>query len=207
MTTHNIPLELANLHGYFSSERAPILTIEPGDSIICQTIDAGWGGEPYTPDPTNQRRKFPGYDKETDGDGHAMIGPIAIQGAKPGMTLAVRINEIIPGAWGGCFAGGWQSSVNARYGIENEGVAHVWTLDRETMTGRNHMGHTVTLRPFMGVMGAPAGQVYHLAARFWQLDCGADADNALLPIPVEGACSQWAMVTQCGRRREVPSYD
>ena len=31
----------------------------------------------------------------------------------------------------------------------------VWTFDADKRIGRNHLGHQVTLRPFMGVMGMP----------------------------------------------------
>ena len=194
-TTHTIPLTLDNQHGYFSPDRAPILTIDPGDSIVTSTLDAGWGIEPYTGgDVVHTRKKFPGYDVEAYGNGHAMIGPVAIRGAHPGMTLVVRIDEIIPGAWGGTFAGGWKSSVNARYGAEDSGIVHAWTLDRQSMTGRNHLGHTVTLRPFMGVMGMPPpepGRHITSPPRVWggNLDCKelTAGTTLYLPIPVEGA--------------------
>ena len=193
MATHRIELELANLHGYFSAERAPILTIDSGDSVIYRTLDAGWGNEPYVGGVFREREKFPGYDKTTDGDGHSMVGPVAVRGAKPGMTLAVRINEIVPGAWGGCFAGGWESSVNKRYGIEHEGVVHAWMMDAETMTGRSNLGHTLALRPFMGVMGMPPpepGRHITSPPRVWggNLDCKEliAGTTLYLPIPVEG---------------------
>ena len=193
-TTHTIDLTLENLHGYYSPERAPILTIDPGDSIVTRTLDAGWGNEPYIGGAYHEREKFPGYDKEKDGDGHSMIGPIAVRGAKPGMTLVIRINQIVPGAWGGTFAGGWKSSVNARYGIEDRGVVHAWALDRESMTGRSNLGHTVALRPFLGVMGMPPpepGRHGTPPPRIWggNLDCKEliAGTTLYLPIPVEGA--------------------
>ena len=39
--------------------------------------------------------------------GHALCGPIAIEGAEPGMTLEIEIGAIVPGTWGWTFAGGW----------------------------------------------------------------------------------------------------
>ena len=193
MTTHTIPLELANLHGYFSPERAPILTIDPGDAVIYKTLESGWRVEPFAGGDYREVTRFPSYNEAEYGGGHAMIGPIAVRGAKPGMTLAVRINEIIPAAWGNCLAGGWQSSVNARYGIEDRGIVHAWMLNAGTMTGRNHLGHTVTLRPFMGVMGMPPPELgRHITSppRVWggNLDCKelTAGTTLYLPIPVEG---------------------
>jgi acetamidase/formamidase len=193
-TTHTLEPELKTLHGYFSPERAPILTIDPGDSVIYRTLDAGWGDEPYTGGDVHKRSKFPGYDPAEYGDGHALVGPIAVTGAKPGMTLTVQINAIVPGAWGGCFAGGWNSVFNQRYGVTDGGTVHAWTMDAETMTGRNHLGHTVTLRPFMGVMGMPPpepGRHSTAPPRIWggNLDCKelVAGSTLYLPIPVEGA--------------------
>jgi len=192
--TYSLEPELRTLHGYFSRERAPILTIDPGDSVIYKTIEAGWRVEPYVSGDYDEVPRFPGYDRETMGDGHALIGPVFVRGAHPGMTLVVRINAVIPTTWGSCIAGGWSSSVNQRYGTENSGVIHRWTMDTDTMTARSHLGHTVTLRPFMGVMGMPPdepGRQPTPPPRF----CGGNLDckeliagtTLYLPIPVEGA--------------------
>ena len=46
------------------------------------------------------RKKFPEFNRDRDG-GHALIGPIEVRGAEPGMSIEIKINEIIPGSWGG----------------------------------------------------------------------------------------------------------
>ncbi|MEO8397522.1 MAG: acetamidase/formamidase family protein, partial [Chloroflexota bacterium] len=192
--TYRLEPDLRNMHGYFSPDLAPALTIDPGDSVIYRTLDAGAGIEPYEGGVFKEREKFPGDDMEVYGDGHCLTGPVFVRGAHPGMTLVVRINSVIPGAWGGCFAGGWPSPVNKRYGTEDKGVVHAWTMNPETMTGRNHLGHTVTLRPFMGVMGMPPaepGRHPTPPPRIWggNLDCKEliAGTTLYLPIPVEGA--------------------
>ena len=38
----------------------------------------------------------------------------------------------------------------------DEGTVHAWELDAERNIGRNHLGHSVTLNPFLGVIGMPA---------------------------------------------------
>ena len=43
MTTHTIALGPETLHGYYSRELTPVVTIDPGDIVRCQTLDAGWG--------------------------------------------------------------------------------------------------------------------------------------------------------------------
>lgn len=147
MATHTIPLERRTLHGSFSREREPVLTVESGDRVQFSTLSAGWHVAPG--------QRFEPRDPELD-RGHAMVGPIAIRGAEPGMTLEVRINALRPAEWGWTVAGGWRSPINDRLGIAaGDEIRHAWTLDREAMVGRNQHGHTVTLRPFLGVMGMP----------------------------------------------------
>ncbi len=147
MATHVIPLARETLHGYFSRERTPVLTIDSGDSVQFSTLDAGWHVAPG--------KKYEQRNSDFD-RGHALIGPIAIRGAAPGMTLEVRINALRPAEWGWTVAGGWPSAVNERMGVDTGAeVRHAWTLDREALLGRNQHGHTVKLRPFLGVMGMP----------------------------------------------------
>lgn len=42
MTIHQISLSQETLIGSFSTEVKPILTIDSGDTIRFQTLDAGW---------------------------------------------------------------------------------------------------------------------------------------------------------------------
>lgn len=100
MALFEIEPERRALRGAFSREFEPVLTIDPGDTVRFRTLDAGWNIDPrHTDDPGGKPRKFEPRDREQD-DGHALCGPVAIRGARPGMTLEVRINEIQPGSWG-----------------------------------------------------------------------------------------------------------
>src|SRR2546421_11941501 len=92
MGVHEIPLERRTLHGYFSSALAPVLAVDPGDSVTFQALNAGWrwdanADHPDAPAPGPLR-------------GHALNGPIAVRGARAGQTLVVRIDEVRPGPWG-----------------------------------------------------------------------------------------------------------
>lgn len=193
-TLHTLEPERASLHGHFSRDLPPALTIEPGDTVRYRTLDAGWGAEPFTGGEYTPRKAVFDLRPELD-TGHAMNGPVFIRGAEPGMTLEVRIDVIRPGAWGGCLAGGWNGSFNQRLriGEGTHGIVHAWTLDADTLTGRNHLGHTVTLRPFMGVMGMPPPEPgIHPTPppRIWggNLDCKelVAGTTLYLPIPVPG---------------------
>src|SRR5512138_2627257 len=107
MTQHVVKPTKETLHGHYSRDLPPILTIASGDSVRYQTLDAGWGLL-ENPNPYDKPMKFPGRDRERD-PGHALCGPIAIQDAKAGMTLELRFKKIRTGTWGWCGAGGYPS--------------------------------------------------------------------------------------------------
>ncbi len=157
MTLYTIEPERATLHGPFSRERPPVLTIDSGDTVRYRTLDSGWGLEPPSA-PGQPRRQFEPRDQERDA-GHALCGPVAIRGAQPGMTLEVQIDVVRPGTWGVTYVGGtWREQMNRRLGVAEREDALIWTLDPDAQTGRDHYGHVVALRPFMGVMGMPPAE-------------------------------------------------
>ena len=191
MTTYTIEPEYKTLHGTFSREYSPVLTIESGDTVQFRTLDAGWhlalteDGEP--------ENKFEPRD-EVRGKGHALCGPVAIRGAQPGMVLEVHINEVRPGSWGWTVAGGWDSAVNKKLGLVEERVRLRWALNADEMIGRDQYGHTIALRPFMGVMGMPPDEpgIHPTSPPRY---CGGNIDckelvagtTLYLPISVAGA--------------------
>jgi acetamidase/formamidase len=150
MAVHFVEPTRESLHGAFSRDWPPILTIDPGDTVCFRTLDAGWNLEGRVVPP----KKFEPRIAERD-NGHALCGPIAIRGAEPGMMLAIQIDKVVPGSWGWSVAGGWDSPLNRRLGIVEGEYGHNWELDVEKMTGRNQYGHIIRLSPFMGVMGMP----------------------------------------------------
>lgn len=156
MAFYQVEPERRTLHGKFSRDLPPCLTVNPGDTVRFQTLDAGWNIEPRTSTILTERpQKFEPRDRERDA-GHALCGPVFIEGAQPGMTLEIEIGEIRPGTWGWSCAGGWDSPLNRQLGVAGgEELLHLWTLDTDAMTGCNQHGHEVSLRPFLGVMGMP----------------------------------------------------
>ncbi len=151
---HVLRPDRSTLHGHFSRDLAPVLEIDPGDTVRFQCLDAAWGMEPHN-GKNMDRRFFPDRDPVLD-TGHALTGPVFVRGAKPGMTLAVRVDALEVGDWGWTFAGGWKCDWNEILGMTEDGVFQTWTFDRATNTARNQLGFRVNLRPFMGVMGMPA---------------------------------------------------
>jgi acetamidase/formamidase len=193
VTTHEIPLERRTLHGHFSRELAPVVTIEPGDSIAFAAPDAGWGIGPPRDD-GGTRERFEPRDPELD-RGHPLIGPVEVRGARPGQVLVVEIEEVRVGTWGITDAGGWSTPLNERLGVaDGEPATLTWSLDAEAAVGRDQTGREVELRPFLGVIGMPPPEPgIHSTApprvSGGNIDCKelVAGTTLFLPIPVDGA--------------------
>ena len=163
-----IPLEEATLHGYFSSVLPPVLTVEPGDAVRFQSLNARWHWDPDT--------DFVERDAELH-NGHALTGPIEVRGARAGQTLVVSIDEVTPRNWGVTFA---------------HGEAFAWQIDDDTAT--DVRGKTVSLAPFLGVIGMPPAEPgIHSTGpprlSGGNIDCKllVAGTTLYLPIPVDGA--------------------
>jgi len=174
---HSLEPDARTLHGHFSPELSPVLTVDPGDSVTYRTLDCWWSAGPYTGGPNSER---PRVAEHRPGGNHALVGPVAVRGARPGLTLSVTVDAVEPATWGTTVAAG--------------GVVHAWTLDPTTMTGRNQHGHTVALRPFMGILGMPPAEPGRHSTipprrHGGNLDCKelVAGSTLYLPIPVAGA--------------------
>lgn len=191
---HKIELDSKNLHSSFNREYQPILTVKSGDSVQLKTLDIQWG---YSASENEERTIFESREQE-EKIGHPIVGPIAIEGAKPGMVLEIRTNELIPAWYGRNWAGGTPSWQNEKLDlVDSERVQLDWKLDPLKMTGSCQIGDKefrVGLSPFLGLMGvAPAEEGTHRTAppRY----CGGNIDckelvrgsSLFLPISVEGA--------------------
>jgi acetamidase/formamidase len=183
---HELPLERRTLHGHFSPDLEPVLAVDPGDSVVFSALDSGWNVEPG--------RKFEPRHPDLDA-GHALVGPIEVRSARAGGTLAVSIDEVRVGTFGVTVAGGWSSFLNDRLGVA-DGEEHLlrWELDADAGTGRDQLGRTVDLRPFLGVIGMPPPESgvhpTRPPRRFGgNIDCAelVAGTTLYLPIPVGGA--------------------
>jgi len=88
VTTHEIPLEPRTVHGWFSRDYEPVLSVEPGDRVELQSLNAGWRW--------NIEERW----DVAEGAGHALTGPILVRGAQAGGTLAVHFDELRVASWG-----------------------------------------------------------------------------------------------------------
>ncbi len=133
---HRLPLERRTLHGHFSRELPPVLTVDPGDSVRFQALNSGWRWEPDAE--FLDERDAQGLDS-----GHALSGPIEVRRARAGQTLVVGIDEVRPGPWGVTFG---------------DGELFSWRIDTASRTAKDNWGTSVKLAPFLGVIGMPPGE-------------------------------------------------
>ena len=180
-----------NLHGHFSRDLRPILTIESGDTVNYRTLDAGWHAQPPDEPFGSRPPQFQPRDPDLDA-GHCLVGPVKIRGAEPGMGLEIRINEIAVGSWGWTRAG-FPSPVNNFLGIADKPAFHTWSLDPDAMRGQNQHGFEIALSPFMGVMGMPPDEPGILSTSpprqtGGNLDCKelVPGTSLFLPVAVAG---------------------
>lgn len=188
MMIHHIEPVVHTLHGHFSRDLALVLTIESGDTVRYRTLDAGWSVID-NPDPFERPPKFPDRDSALH-PGHALCGPVAIQGAKAGMTLEVHLKTIRTGTWGWSAAGFWHPR-GKELGLPDK-IDHMirWRLDADVGVATTQDGMRVQMRPFMGVLGMPpnqAGQHSTVPPRFGggNIDCKELIVGSRLFLPVE----------------------
>lgn len=191
-TPHILTPERANLHGRFSRELPPALTIDPGDVVRFTTLDVSWGLENHL-DGVSPRQKWGPRDPERD-DGPALCGPVYIRGAQPGMTLEVHLQKLVPGPWGWTYAGGaghFNGALNQALGVaEQPETLMKWAIRPEEDLAVNQHGHRVAIRPFFGIMGvAPGAPGDHPGwfprATGGNMDCKELSEGAVLYLPVE----------------------
>jgi acetamidase/formamidase len=96
VTHHHLKASAANCHwGYFDAARAPVLTVESGDSVTIDTVSGGPGQIPKSgfhipPELLDIHANEKGHPIGP----HILTGPVAVAGAKPGQVLEVRISEV-----------------------------------------------------------------------------------------------------------------
>ncbi|RPF50634.1 acetamidase/formamidase family protein [Aquisalibacillus elongatus] len=190
---HQLELKTENLHRSFDHSYTPILTVNSGDTVQLTTPDIQWG---YSKSKDEPKIQLDSREQE-DVKGHPIIGPIEIKGAKPGMVLEVRTNNLMPGWYGTNWAGGTSAWQNEKLNLTNEEKIQLdWELDAKTMTGTTKVGNRelhVGLNPFMGLMGvAPAEPGLHTTPPprrvGGNIDCKelSRGSSLFLPIEVDG---------------------
>ena len=150
MTGHQLDPSPSTTVDVFSCDLPPVLTVDPGDTIVLRSLDASGHLQPQT---------FPGETVPTMASkrrsgGHCLTGPIAVRGAVPGEVLAVRFISLRPDTWGYTVAAGGDTPLTRRLGLHEGAPAWLlWQIDADAGVATSDRGHTVRIAPFHGVTG------------------------------------------------------
>jgi len=176
MARHELTAGPATVHwGYYDASLKPVLTVDPGDTLVVHTES---GREEYLPllgkRASQALRDILG--KVPQGPGpHILTGPVAVRGARPGDVLEVRIREVKPRYdWGyniiRPLAGGLPEDFPYTRSV-------IVDIDSKGGTGDWGAGVKVPLRPFFGNFGVappPAmGRIWSYPPGEW----GGNLDN------------------------------
>jgi acetamidase/formamidase len=190
MTSHRLDPEPGTTADVFSRAHQPVLTIDPGDTVVVRSLDASGHLERQTTPGEVKPKMLPGA------RGHCLTGPIAVRGAQPGDMLALRLTGLRPGEWGWTAAGSQDTPVTQRLGLAGGPQSWLlWELDADAGKGTADRGFTRALAPFLGVMGlAPAEAGEHStipprASVGGNIDCRelVAGSTLFLPVGVAGA--------------------
>jgi acetamidase/formamidase len=199
MTSHRLDTTAETAVDVFSADRAPVLTVAPGDTVTVRSLSAAG----YT-----ERQPAPGVDAPVLIDsrrGHCLVGPIAVAGARPGQVLAVRFDELVPDDWGYTASGGVDTELNRALGLADPAARGplLWDVDAAAGTARNQLGLGVRTAPFLGVVGVPpeaTGEHSTIPPRAvggGNIDCRelVAGSTLYLPVTVSGTALECGMTT------------
>jgi len=192
---HHLKSNAETCHwGFFDAARKPVLTVDSGDKITVDTLTgapafiptSGFHVPPELAEVHARAERF-------DGGPHILTGPIAVNGAKPGKVLEVRILDVkLRQDWGfnliRPLAGTLQDD------FHETRLVHI-PLDAERNVGRMPWGLELPLAPFFGVMGVAPPKTWGRITSIVPRAHGGNIDNKelvagttlFLPIFVEGA--------------------
>jgi acetamidase/formamidase len=181
---HHLPATPETTVDVFDRDTPPVLTIDPGDSLVVGSLDAAGYLERRVHGPT----MLPGR------RGHCLTGPIEVRDAEPGMVLQVHLTSITAADWGWTAAGVKDTALNRSLGVAGgPGSWLTWDIDGDTAT--SNLGHAVAVAPFLGVVGVPPAEpgphstIPPRAGSGGNIDCRdlVAGSTLYLPVTVPGA--------------------
>jgi acetamidase/formamidase len=143
--THEFPLD--QVHYRWDDRNEPVLTVESGDTVVMVTREVSDGQ--ITPSSDASVVATLDWDRV-----YPLAGPIAVDGAEPGDTLAIEIVEIATQGWG------WTAIIPGQGLLPDDfpdAYLRIFDLGRGDSTQLRE-DITIPIEPFLGTMGVcPAG--------------------------------------------------
>ncbi len=187
---HHLATTAATAIDVMSRSRPPVLTMDPGDSVVVETLDASG----YLRRPRGLADGTPRMIQSSRG--HCLVGPIEVRGARPGQLVAVTMGTMTPSSWGWTVAGARDIRLTRDLDLD-PARPHmtVWDIDAVAQTATSDGGLGVRIDPFLGVVGLAPGEdgehstIPPRSGVGGNIDCRLLGSGAtlLLPVSVEGA--------------------
>jgi formamidase len=180
-------------HNRWHPDIQPILTVEPGSTVVLETRDALDGM--ITPD-----TRASDLDNIEMGRIHPLTGPVYVKGAEPGDLLEVKITDVRPESFG-------FTAILPGFGILRECFRNPflakWKISNGEATSAQLPNVWIPGTPFMGVMGvAPSRELLERVERR-ESDLLKRGGMVLPPSP-EGAVPATEPIKQHGLRTVPP---
>lgn len=149
---HQLPATMETVQwGWLDINEKPKLTIESGDTVSIETMMHSHDQV----QPGKTMEEIVALRKANPGGGpHSLTGPIFVNGAEPGDTLEIRIQKIVPKAYGVNFnlPGKEFPTIGALASEMPEGFLKFLKLDLDKMETEFKPGITIDLKPFPGTL-------------------------------------------------------
>ena len=143
--THYFPSD--QVHFTWDAGNAPVLTVDSGDTVVVHTRDVS--DDQIGPDSTVDVIAGLDWDRV-----YPLAGPIAVQGAQPGDTLAIEVLDLHTQGWG------W-TAILPGLGLLSDDFPDPYLRIFDLTAGDvTHLREDIAIpiEPFMGTMGVcPAG--------------------------------------------------
>jgi acetamidase/formamidase len=179
--THYFPDD--QVHFKWDVANEPVLTVESGDTVVVHTRDVS--DNQITPDSTAAAVAELDWDRV-----YPLAGPIAVEGAQPGHTLAIEIVDLHTQGWG------W-TAILPGFGLlpEDFPEAYLKIFDLTGCDSTYLRGDiAIPIAPFLGTMGVcPAGAKEQAVMPPGNFGGNLDTRQLVrgttlyLPVQVEGA--------------------
>ena len=197
MATYRLDAGADTVHwGYFDAALKPLITIDPGDTVVISTVSGHTNQLP----PANSGLTVPdalravhAHVQPKLGGPHILTGPVAVRGAKAGQVLEVHIKAIdLSFDWGYNVIRPLAGALPDDF--KQTRLIHI-PLDRKRMVGKMPWGLELALKPFFGIMATSPPAAWGPVASPPPRRNGGNMDNKelvagttlFLPIHVDGA--------------------
>ncbi|HEY1278009.1 MAG TPA: acetamidase/formamidase family protein [Thermoleophilaceae bacterium] len=140
MRTHYFPPD--RVHFTWDAGNEPVITVDSGDVVVVHTRDVS--DNQVTPDSTAQAIADLDWDRV-----YPLAGPIAVNGAAPGDTLAIEVLDLHTQGWG------WTAIIPG-VGLLPDDFPDAYLRIFDLTAGDvTHLGENVAIpvEPFLGTMG------------------------------------------------------